>query len=148
MVLPSDWKERLARLRENSKTAHIIDGIIRVLHYHTTFDKLPRIEEILRDEFGLVDEDRFKDVKGKSLVLVYERAGPDTGLYRVHFYPKLHENSIVKFGYWDIGRQGLIPQEYFIPDPMKKALERIYKEIKPHRVSGVLQEIEVEVPWK
>ena len=48
-------------LRRELAQAHIKDGIIRILHYHTTHDKLPLVERILRDEFRLVDADGFKD---------------------------------------------------------------------------------------
>lgn len=135
---------------------HIKDGIIRILHYHTTHDKLPTIEKVLREEFNLVNADGFKDKKlfeeigivPHGTVLVYEVNGQGSGLYRVHFYNKYKGESIVRFDYWDTFRDGVnIPEKFYKQDPMRKALERIYWEIKPYRVSGTVLDVEVDVPW-
>lgn len=87
----------------------------------------PRLEYILKNEFGLVDAE---DYGGDEKILVWEMGG--VGRYQVRYQAR--ERVIEKdydlciFKYW-LNREWLC-REVMEKDPMKPAIERIMAEAK------------------
>ena len=109
-------------------------------------DKFPKIEEILKQEFGLVQA-----WGPNKACLVAEENG--RGLWHVHFKPffavrKSSEQQgldIISFEYW----HNRAKEEDFQRDPMRKSAERVYRLLQPDiqlvTTSGL--DIPVDVPW-
>ena len=169
-------RRNLARLREKQSLDHIVDGRVHTLNMWSTNNYYALAEAILRERYGLVREDRSMFNRGRTirerlssldlaivkwisskksdpssemLVLVYERDGPGTGLYRVHFNVHKEGELLLTFRYWakQRGTGEQMPEECFRGDPMRIAMEEVYAAIRPSKVTGIYSDIEVQVPW-
>lgn len=147
MAKNTDTKPDIDAIVEEMKVkfrdGHITNGVITSMGYFTDTDCNSKIEKILREEFGLVDEVCPPGLPKQQLVLVYEKDGYGTGLYRVHFNER-DGKSLIQFSYWS----WRMNEEDWVNDPMRSALKRIYQGIGPEKVCGAHPQIEVDVPWE
>ncbi len=122
---------------------------IGVAYWGKFEDKFPEIEQILKNEFGLVDAHG-----PNKACLVSEEDGK--GLWHVHFRrsSQIKDRDIsdtIAFEYWHsacFGHRAATDQD-FERDPMRHAAKRVYGILEPYikQITTPGLDIKVSVPW-